>query len=154
MSFKNLVQERQKALSDLISKEAVGDQKTLVTLLSQNYGIQTNQAVISRDLRSLGIIKRQVKDQMIYELPKTDVTTEILKLAIVDIRHNETTIVVRTHPGLADFVGDCVDECLDTETLGCLAGENVVFITPESTRRIKKTFEAVCEKLHYQIDKS
>ena len=151
MSYKSLVQERQKALSDLISKEAVGDQKTLVALLAESYGIQTNQTVISRDLRSLGVVKRQIKDQLIYALPKIDVTTEILKLAIVDIRYNETTIVVKTHPGLADFVGDCIDERLDTETLGCMAGENVVFVVPESTKKIKKTFETVCAKLHFQL---
>ncbi|MFT4551925.1 MAG: transcriptional regulator of arginine metabolism [Chlamydiales bacterium] len=151
MSHKNFVQERQSALSDLISKEAVGDQKALVRLLDENYGIHTNQAVISRDLRSLGIVKRQINDQMVYELPKTDVSTEILKLAIVDIRHNETTIVVKTHPGLADFVGDCIDECFDTEILGCIAGENVVLITPESIKEIKKTFKVVCEKLHFQV---
>jgi transcriptional regulator of arginine metabolism len=150
MSLKNLVQERQKALSDLISKQSIGEQKALVSLLAENYGIQTNQTVVSRDLRSLGIEKRIVNGRMIYELPKTDVNSEILKLAVVDVKHNESTIVVTTHPGLADFVGDCIDQFLEMEILGCIAGENTLFISPKTTKKIRTTFKKVCKKLYFR----
>ena len=94
-----------------------------------------------------------VNEVMIYEMPDVDVTTEILRLALLDIAHNESMIVIKTHPGLADFVGDCVDRHSDLDVLGCLAGENVVFIIPKSIKNIRKTCEAICEKFHFKQTK-
>ncbi len=141
---------RQKAIAELIKKQAVSDQQELVKLLKKNYSIEANQAVVSRDLRKLGALKKAVNGVLFYELPNIDVSAEILRLALVDISHNESMIVIKTHPALADFVGDCVDQYEDLDVLGCLAGENVVFVTPKSTKNIHKTYEKICEKFHFK----
>lgn len=140
------MQQRQKAIQELIKKEAIGDQKQLVELLQKHYGIDTNQAQVSRDLQKLGVVKKSQQ----YELPDVDVTFEILKLAIMDISHNENTIVIKTHPGLAAFVGDCLDQHTDLDLLGCLAGENVVFVSPKSIKKIKKLTQDIAEKFHFK----
>jgi len=144
---------RQKAIQELIKKTAISDQKQLIELLIKHYNIKTNQAVVSRDLRKLKVVKKMVNGLMIYEMPDVDVTTEILRLALVDIDHNESIIVIKTHPGLADFVGDCVDRHSDLEVLGCLAGENVVFVIPKSIKNIRKTYETICEKFLFKQTK-
>lgn len=141
---------RQNAIKKLVQKNAITDQHQLIELLDSEYGIDSNQAVISRDLRKLGVIKKTVKGVLVYELPDVDVNTEILRLALVNIEHNEAMIVIKTHPGLAAFVGDCIDQHTDLEVLGCLAGENVVFVTPKSIKNIHKTYLEVCEKLHFK----
>jgi transcriptional regulator of arginine metabolism len=141
---------RQKAIQEILNSERISDQKTLVQLLKERYGIETNQAVISRDLRRLGVIKKQVNDEMIYETPTTDITVEILKLAILDIQYNEMMIVIKTHPGLAAFVGDYLDQFTDLEVLGSLAGENVVFVVPESIKKIKIIYQIICQKMHFK----
>jgi transcriptional regulator of arginine metabolism len=152
MHLKQTLTTRQKAIAELVKKISISDQKQLVELLSEHYGIETNQAVVSRDLRKLGVVKKMVKGILIYEIPEVDVTTEILRLALLDIQHNESMIVMKTHPGLADFVGDCVDQHTDLEVLGCLAGENVVFVTPKTVKNIHKTYKAICEKFHFKKD--
>ncbi len=77
--------------------------------------------------------------------------SEILKLALIDITHNESMIVIKTYPALADFVGDRIDEVEEElEVLGCLSGENTVFVTPKSVKNIKKTYEALCTKLKFK----
>jgi len=48
-------------------------------------------------------VKKIRNDVLVYELPGIDIQTEILKLALVDIIHNEAMIVIKTQPGLADF---------------------------------------------------
>lgn len=144
---------RQKAIQELVKKIAISDQKQLVALLKEHYEIEANQAVISRDLRKLGVVKKMVNGVLSYEMPDVDVSAEILRLALVDINHNESMIVIKTHPGLADFVGDCVDQYNDLEVLGCLAGENVVFVAPKSIKNIHKTYEKVCEKFHFKKKK-
>ena len=153
MPFKQSVEARQKAIKELVKKTAISDQKQLVELLAEHYGIETNQAVVSRDLRKLGVIKKTIHGILSYEMPEVDISAEILKLALVDIDHNESLIVIKTHPGLADFVGDCVDQYNDLEVLGCLSGENVVFVTPKSIKNIDKTYENIYEKFHFKKKK-
>lgn len=141
---------RQKAISALVKKRAISDQNQLVMLLKEEYGIEANQAVISRDLRKLGVVKKSVNAVLCYEMPNVDVSAEILRLALVDINHNESMIVIKTHPALADFVGDSVDQYDDLDVLGCLSGENVVFVTPKSIKNIHKTYEKICEKFQFK----
>lgn len=144
---------RQKAIQEIVKKVAISDQKQLVALLKEFYEIEANQAVVSRDLRKLGVVKKIVNGVLSYEMPNIDISAEILRLALVDINYNESMIVIKTHPGLADFVGDCVDQYNDLEVLGCLAGENVVFVAPKSIKNILKTYEKVCEKFHFKKKK-
>ena len=144
---------RQAAIKELIQKIDVSDQKQLIELLAEHYRIETNQAAISRDLRKLGLIKKMVGDVLIYQMPEIDISTEILRLALTDIAHNESMIVITTHGGMADFVGDYIDQLADLDILGCLAGENVVFVAPKSTKSIRKVYEQLCERLHFREKK-
>lgn len=154
MTDKQTPRERQEAIKELLQKERLSDQKQIVTLLKKEYGIETNQAVVSRDLRRLRVVKKEMNQVMVYTLPTTDVVTEILKLAIVDIEHNEVMVVIKTHPGLADFVGDCLDQHADLDIIGSLAGENVVFVTPRSIKRIVETYQSICMMLHFKPEES
>ncbi|MCI5053118.1 MAG: hypothetical protein MRY21_08310 [Simkaniaceae bacterium] len=140
---------RLKAIEDLIVRFEIGDQNTLVDALKEHYAIETNQAAVSRDLHKLGITKIKSEGKLIYQ--KTgDPQIEILKLGVERIVHNEAMIVVHTLAGLADFVGDYIDE-QDLPILGTIAGENTIFVTPSSTNEIKQIFETLCEALYYQV---
>jgi transcriptional regulator of arginine metabolism len=143
---------RQEAIKILIKQMIISDQKTLVQLLKERVGIETNQAAISRDLRKLGVIKKETNQGLVYELPTSDTKVDLLKLAIMDIHYNEMMIVIKTHSGLASFVGDCIDEKTDLDILGCLAGENVVFIVPKSIKTIKEIYKTVCESLYFKYE--
>lgn len=142
--------KRQHAIKELIQKMAISDQKQLVELLKTHYNINTNQAVTSRDLRKLGVVKKMHNGVMIYEENTLDVTKEILKLAVIDIDYNESTIVIKTYPGIAAFVGDCLDKSENLDILGCLAGENVIFVIPKSVKNLKKTYEQICREVHFK----
>ena len=150
MSDKKTVAARQKAINELLKNELISDQCQIVELLKSRYKIDTNQAVVSRDLHKLGVIKKQVQGSFVYELPQVDIMSEILRLAIVDIDCNEATIVIKTQPALADFVGDCLDQIEDLDILGCLSGENTVFVAPRSIKQIKKTCMDVRQKLGFK----
>lgn len=152
MNKKSIV-SRQEAIQDLVKKRAISDQNELVQLLGRHYGVEANQAVVSRDLRRLGIVKKMINGALIYEAPQVDVAAEILRLALVDISYNESMIVIKTHPALADFVGDYIDQHDDLDVLGCLAGENIVFVSPKSIKTIHKTYEKICEKFHFKKQK-
>lgn len=150
MQFKHHSEERQKAIKELVEKLVISDQRQLVDLLREKYKIETNQTVVSRDLRKMGVVKTMLNGILLYEIPNIDVSAEILKLALIDISHNESMIVIKTQPALADFVGDCIDQHEDLEILGCLGGENTVFVTPKSITNIEVIYKKICQKLHFK----
>jgi len=150
MATNEQVQTRQEAIKELIKHYPVENQDMLVDLLKQHYAIETNQSVVSRDLRELGVTKHTVQGALVYELKGVDVTKEILRLGVLDIAHNESIIVLKTLGGLAPFVGDFLDQHHNTGILATLAGENVVFVTPHSTKQIQQVFETVCQLVHFK----
>ena len=141
---------RKEAIKKLIKQYPVENQDMLVDLLQKKYGIITNQSVVSRDLREFGVTKRRCKETMMYELKEVDIKKEILRLGVLDLLHNESMIVVQTLTGFAPFVGDFLDQRTDIGVLATLAGENVVFVTPISTKNIKEVFEAICQAVYFK----
>jgi len=143
-------QRRREAIQKLIGGHSLESQQKLMAMLVNEYGIETTQAVISRDLRILGIDKRNVGGVMIYEPSSIDTRKEILRLGVVSVRYNKFMIVIKTIPGLADFVADCLDLYEDIGILGTVAGENTVFVSPVSATNIEKIFKKVCKVLYYK----
>lgn len=150
MSKKNKILARQEAIKELIKSHPIEDQETLVELIKKKYGIETNQSIVSRDLRQLGVSKHQVNNRMIYELKEYDASREILRLAIIEVDHNESLIVIKTLPGLADFVGDYLDMQEDLPILGNIAGENTIFVTPRAKTSIFELYKEICKVLYFK----
>lgn len=150
MSKRNKIIQRHTAIRELINSHPIEDQETLVELIKKKYGIDTNQSIVSRDLRQLGVSKHQVNNRMIYELKEHDASREILRLAIIGVDHNETLIVIKTLPGLADFVGDYLDMHEDLPILGNIAGENTIFVAPQAKTSILTLYKQICEALYFK----
>jgi len=142
--------DRLNAIRQLLEQKNVEGQASLVQLLKNTYGIESNQTAISRDLHQLGATKKIVAGKTVYDLPQYDASHEILRFAVLSVNHNESLIVVDTLPGLASFVGDYLDLHNDLGILGTLAGENVVFVTPTTIKHIKKVFSKICEILKFK----
>ena len=144
-------EHRLRAIRELIQKYPIEDQIELVDKLQKLYGIDTTQSIISRDLRVLNIGKRSDQGRMIYDVLDKDVQSDILRNAIIDITYNETLIVIKTMPALADFAAEYIDQQEWPEVLGTMAGENSVFVVPASVKRIKELYELMCQKLFFKI---
>ncbi|MCH9631369.1 MAG: Arginine repressor [Chlamydiia bacterium] len=144
----NNITKRRTAISKLISQEKIDTQHDLITLLKNQFGIETNQAVISRDLKALNVVKKAIDGKRVFSLPARDVHEEVLKLGVQDIQKNEALIVVTVLEGLAPFVGDIIDD-LSLDILGTLAGENTIFITPKSTHIIDEVYKQICKELYF-----
>ncbi|MCL4229287.1 hypothetical protein KJZ61_01190 [Candidatus Dependentiae bacterium] len=144
-------EQRLRAIRELIQKYPIEDQVELVDKLQKLYGIDTTQSIISRDLRVLNIGKRNDQGRMVYDVLDKEAHSDILRNAIVDITYNETLIVIKTMPALADFTAEYIDQQELAEVLGTIAGENTVFVIPASVTRIKKLYELICQKLFFKI---
>lgn len=152
MSKRNKIIQRHHAIRELINEHPIEDQETLVHLLEKEYGLETNQSIVSRDLRQLGASKHLVNGRMIYELTKTDVQREILRLAILSIDYNDALIVIKTFPALASFVGDYLDMQEDLPMLGNIAGENTIFVTPAKGTTTESLFKDLSAALYYKVE--
>ncbi len=144
------IHTRRAAIQALIAEKVIEDQQTLALLLQQHYGIKTNQAIISRDLRTLGITKVLDQGKSVYQLPTRDIHSEILNLSILDIQHNDHMVVIKTLPALADFVGDFLDSQEEQGILGTLSGENTVFVTPIKGLSITTFYQKICSLTHFK----
>lgn len=148
MKKKTTVFKRHEALKELLQNTQVHDQQTLVELMKERYDISTNQSIISRDLRSLGVSKKVAGESTVYELPSIDASQEILQLCIVGIDRSEHLVVVKTVAGLASFVGDFLDAQEHLPIIGTIAGENTIFVAPKYGITTNDCLEEVAKVLH------
>lgn len=151
MKKKGKISRRQQALRELIQTNPVQDQQTLVELMKKRYNITTNQSIVSRDLRVLGVSKRVVGDTLQYEVPAIDASQEILHLSVVDIARNQSMIIIKTVPGLASFVSDYLDAQLHLPIAGTIAGENTIFVAPSLDSSLEECLEHVARILNFKL---
>lgn len=126
---------RQKILRNCIEENRCEDQQALVQLLHSK-GVITTQAVVSRDLKEMGVIKKSDELGRYYAIPIKDLEKEILERAVLNVSHNKAIIIVHTIGGMAAFVGDMLDSS-ELPLLGCISGENVVFVAPADVDEIE-----------------
>lgn len=147
------VQSRLDFLRHILAEGDLSTQEELVENLEKNH-FSVTQSTVSRDLRKLGAIRAiDGKGRTIYRLPEemfVPVKSSSLNEMVTSIRANSSLIVIRTHPGSASLVGRFVDMTFSEEILGCIAGDDTVFVAPQSQREtnslLKKIEKALREK--------
>lgn len=147
------LQSRLEFLRHLLAEGDLSTQEELVEKLEKNH-FSVTQSTVSRDLRKLGAIRAiDGKGRTVYRLPEemfVPVKSSSLNEMVTSIRANNSLIVIRTHPGSASLVGRFVDMTFSDEILGCIAGDDTVFVAPQSQREtnslLKKIEKALREK--------
>lgn len=136
----NFTTERRQALIDLLQNYDIYNQEEIVMLLKRDYGIEAGQTAISRDLKELGVIKHVSGKKRVYKLPVKDLEQQILNHGVTRVENNESMLVIHTLPGLAGFISEILDH-RNLPIIGTIAGENVVFVSPQSVKEIDKLKE-------------
>lgn len=130
------VQTRLDFLRQLLAEGDLSTQEELVEKLEKNH-FSVTQSTVSRDLRKLGAIRAiDTKNRTVYRLPEEiflPVKSSSLNDMVTSIQANTSLIVIRTHPGSASLVGRFVDMTFADEILGCIAGDDTVFVAPQTT---------------------
>ncbi len=128
---------RQEVIKSIISANNVETQEELLNLLIKE-GFNTTQATISRDIKELNLKKvtydgGRKKYSISNNSPDTDVKddasySQVLKNSIVSMEHSENIIVIKTVSGMAMAVGASVDRLKIDEIMGCIAGDDTLFL--------------------------
>jgi transcriptional regulator of arginine metabolism len=140
-----------KNLKQLLIEGSASTQEYIKQHLVQ-LGFEVNQAKISRLLRKLGAIKiSNEHGQAVYSLPKEPAlpaTETALSHLIIDIKSNESLVVIHTSPGSASLFGRLIDHNLQRlNILGTVAGDDTLLVVPESTSNIQQVLTNVKQLL-------
>ena len=122
-------QQRRKLLLELVQREEIASQNQLQGHLTR-YGLDVNQATLSRDLRELGIIKVPLGSTgSRYVLPGAKASPqrqyeETFKRLVLSIERSGNTLVLRTNPGHAQAACLALDNLRHADVLGTVAGDD------------------------------
>ena len=160
MSSRALKRQRQRVLRELVSSQAVSSQHELVDLLAAQ-GFDVTQATVSRDITELGLVKVAYDGRHIYAwpadlaaIPAAD-SDERLRRVLADypvhIGRSGLTLLLITDAGVANAIGQAIDESSFDEQEGTLAGDNTILVLFADEERLEawlERFEALRSTVH------
>ena len=132
---------------DIIEKYNVGTQEELAERLREE-GFPVTQATISRDIRELKLSKMSAEDgaQRYIVLEQNGGELEnkyvrVLQEAYSSVDTAQNLVVIRTVSGMAMAVAAALDAMKLPEIVGCIAGDDTIFVavhTQEETRLLRE----------------
>ncbi len=126
--------DRQKAILDVIAKDAIATQSELKDRLKAR-GIEADQATLSRDVRELGLVKTS-EDGAHYRYAPLEAlappihmkASAILARLVRKIECSGNLLVLKTDPGEASPVGLALDRIGWPEVAGTVAGDDTLLV--------------------------
>ena len=126
--------ERQAKILEIIEEYEIGTQEELIAKLGE-YGINSTQTTISRDIRQLKLVKGPTgMGTYKYVAPRVSTTTvspihnSALTNAVSSIERAQNIVVVKTHSGMANAIAVCIDGLNLAGILGSVAGDDTIII--------------------------
>ena len=162
LSTRALKRERQRVLRELVSSRAVASQHELVRLLAVE-GFGVTQATVSRDIAELGLVKVAYDGKHIYAWPgdltslASDDRDERLRRVLAEYPihcgRSGLTLLLVSEAGVANAIGQAIDESTFDEQEGTLAGDNTILVLFRDEARLAdwlERFEALREAMMHR----
>lgn len=136
---------RQQIILEILHRQPVDSQESLRQSLAGR-GIEVTQATLSRDLREIGAVKTPRG----YQLPQgrpaevreggrpSGALSRALGSFVTAVDPASNLIVLKTGPGHAPIVALEVDRASLPGVVGCLAGDDTVFVATTSAPRARE----------------
>lgn len=126
--------KRHSKIIEIINQKAIETQEELADEL-KNSGFDVTQATVSRDIKSLKLIKTQdSRGKYRYSIIKNetndivDKLTSILKNTVNGVEGINNIVIVKTLNGSASAAAEAIDNLGLGEVAGTIAGDNTIFI--------------------------
>ena len=140
---------RQKKILEIVNRYSVETQDDLIDRLEVE-GFLVTQATISRDIRELQLSKvLTAKGTYCYVAPKKEDLAGGIKFnaalveSIVTVEYAQNLVVIKTFPGLANAVASGIDNMAIAEVLGCVAGDDTIFVATRNELSAKHFNERI-----------
>lgn len=119
------------AVRAIVSTHRIRTQDELADELNKR-GFETTQSSLSRDIKKIGLLKREGHYQVPLLTPNGMLVPPILEAHPTG--HN--LIVLKTLPSMAPTLGSTIDEMQIKGVLGSVAGDDTVFVATTHTAKI------------------
>lgn len=136
-------QRRQAKIIEIVENNDIETQDELLTKLTEA-GFNTTQATISRDIRDINLTKVSVAGgRQKYALGKSagresiNSYKQVLSTCILSMEAAENLIVIKTVSGMAMAVGAALDNLSINGLMGCIAGDDTLFLAVRSRELVK-----------------
>lgn len=131
---------RHQQVLDLIDEYDIPNQQQLQELLASK-GVEVTQATLSRDLRTLGVVKGPNG----YALPSPTTSTphcedslwQTVRRELLEAVAGGATVVLKTRPGHANTLAIELDRARPADVLGTIAGDDTIFVAAKSQRHAR-----------------
>ena len=144
---------RQKKILEIVNRYCIVTQDDLIERLEVE-GFNVTQATISRDIRELQLTKVLTgKGTYRYVAPKKEDMAGGMRFnaalvdSIISVEYAQNIVVIKTYPGLANAVAGGIDNLAIAEVLGCVAGDDTIFVATRNEASAK-TFS---ERIHIMM---
>lgn len=143
--------QRHQLILNIIQNHRIATQEELVAAL-QEEGLGVTQATVSRDIKSLKLVKEPLEGGAFYRIPgnlgrerrNTPNTLEnVIRDYVTDIHVAVPLVVLRTLPGGAATVAFYLDEEGMSGVLGTIAGDDTIFIATQGTEEATTVMEGL-----------
>ena len=141
------------SIIEIITMKDIETQEELRDEL-QSFGFDVTQATVSRDIRSLGLKKESVPgkgqryvSKIMSSAVSSDSYKSVLKAGIISIEPAENLIVVKTVAGVAMAVAAALDNLEVEGLIGCIAGDDTIFLAVRSHTYTESVIKAIRRKI-------
>ena len=129
---------RHDKIIELINNHEVETQEQLASLLKEA-GYDVTQATVSRDIRQMKLTKQVTPDgrqKYVYTTADPEVMHDkyvsVIKAGYVSMDVAGNLLVIRTVSGMAMAVAAAIDALDMPEIIGCIAGDDTIFVAMKS----------------------
>ena len=129
---------RHDKIIELVNNHVIETQEQLASLL-KDAGYEVTQATVSRDIRQMKLTKQVTPDgrqKYVYTTADPEVMHDkyvsVIKAGYVSMDVAGNLLVIRTVSGMAMAVAAAIDALEMPEIVGCIAGDDTIFVAIKS----------------------
>ncbi len=148
-------QKRKEAILQIISQNEIDTQEEILARLKE-MGFNTTQATISRDIRELNITKVTCEGNRHKYIiisgdnkGKMESYKQVMGKWIESIEPAGNIIVIKTVAGMAMAVGAAIDNHPIQGVMGCIAGDDTLFLAIKDTGLSEKIIGEIKDVAKY-----
>ncbi|MDO4534827.1 MAG: arginine repressor [Clostridium perfringens] len=145
--------KRHSKIIEIINSKAIETQEELAEELKMA-GFEVTQATVSRDIKTLRLIKIQDSDgKYKYAIIKQDKNDMVEKLSsilvntVLSAENIDKMVVVKTISGSASAAAEAIDRLELGEIAGTIAGDNTIFILVRTLGKAEELVEKIVKML-------
>ena len=146
--------KRHSKIIEIINSKAIETQEELAEEL-KSAGFEVTQATVSRDIKTLRLIKIQGSDgKYRYSIINQNKNEMLEKLSsilintVISLENIDKIVVVKTISGSASAAAEAIDRLELGEIAGTIAGDNTIFILVRTLEKAQELVERISKMLN------